>query len=655
MRRTLSSLLLLIVSFCAVAQLNTNRTVQAGRNALYFEDYALAINYFNMVIEAKPYLAEPYFLRAVAKYNLDDYVGARDDAAQAVAINPFLPNAWEVLGVAHQCLDNLPEAIASYSKALELLPHNRQLLFSKALAYEESNQFAAADSTYAELLECYPRFANGYVGRAQLNLRQGDTISARTDLDQAIRLNANSVGALSLRAAINADSDPASALADMEQAVKLQPDQVWLRINRAVARYNANDFNGALDDFDYALEIDPMNYAALFNRAMLRLELRDNDRALVDLNRLLQLNPGDLRAQYNRAIALSDKGLHDAALSDANAIVEAYPQMYAAYTLRAHVNKEAGREAEAMSDYRRAHEIAMKQPTEGPANDIETIEQSDEEATRNRFAALQTIDEEDAATQTFNTRGMKGRIQDRDGKIDLQPIYQLSYYTSSGNGVYDKEIEELNAAHVLPFIVFLTNELPAMTRDADASRHFENITKLSTLIATDSARPIDRFARAMDYMTIKDYNAAIADLDVVLAEQRDFAPAYLMRAAARYCLRESMQGQVLVDADIAALNAESALALQQIMDDINRALDLNPRMAVAHYNRGVVLMRLGNDADALNAFSRAIEIDGTLGSAYFNRGYVEFAQGNREAAASDLSRAGQLGVSAAYSLLKQLK
>ena len=43
-----------------------------GRNALYYEDYVLAIQYFNEVIEAKPYLYEPYYYRGVAKYYLGE-------------------------------------------------------------------------------------------------------------------------------------------------------------------------------------------------------------------------------------------------------------------------------------------------------------------------------------------------------------------------------------------------------------------------------------------------------------------------------------------------------------------------------------------------------------------------------------------------------
>ena len=49
------------------AQLDTDRITAIGRNALYFDDYILSIQYFNQVIKLKPYLSEPYLLRAIAK------------------------------------------------------------------------------------------------------------------------------------------------------------------------------------------------------------------------------------------------------------------------------------------------------------------------------------------------------------------------------------------------------------------------------------------------------------------------------------------------------------------------------------------------------------------------------------------------------------
>ena len=63
----------------ALAQLNTDRITAIGRNALYFDDYVLSIQYFNQVIKLKPYLSEPYLLLAIAKIQLGDYTGAEQD------------------------------------------------------------------------------------------------------------------------------------------------------------------------------------------------------------------------------------------------------------------------------------------------------------------------------------------------------------------------------------------------------------------------------------------------------------------------------------------------------------------------------------------------------------------------------------------------
>jgi len=77
--------LCLLCALCssARAQINTQRMMDVGRNAIYFDDYVLSIQYFNLVINAKPYLYEPYFYRGLAKFYLDDYSGAEIDCTQA--------------------------------------------------------------------------------------------------------------------------------------------------------------------------------------------------------------------------------------------------------------------------------------------------------------------------------------------------------------------------------------------------------------------------------------------------------------------------------------------------------------------------------------------------------------------------------------------
>ena len=72
------------------SQINADRVMLMGRNALYYEDYVLSMQYFNMVINAKPYLSEPYFYRGLAKFYLEDFSGASEDCREAIEKNPFV-------------------------------------------------------------------------------------------------------------------------------------------------------------------------------------------------------------------------------------------------------------------------------------------------------------------------------------------------------------------------------------------------------------------------------------------------------------------------------------------------------------------------------------------------------------------------------------
>ena len=121
-KRILTVLLLFPTLVCA--QINTGRVMTIARNALYFEDYVLSIQYFNQVINAKPYLYEPYFFRALAKVNLEDYQGAEADCNEAIKRNPFVVGAYQVRGLARIRQNKFDGAIEDYQKALHYDPEN---------------------------------------------------------------------------------------------------------------------------------------------------------------------------------------------------------------------------------------------------------------------------------------------------------------------------------------------------------------------------------------------------------------------------------------------------------------------------------------------------------------------------------------------------
>lgn len=646
----------------AKAQVNTDQVLRIGQNSLYLEDYVLSIQYFNQVIAAKPYLAQPYFFRAIAKLSLDDYRGAEEDASMAIQKNPFITNAYEVRGVARQNLGRHREAIADYEKALEQLPENRGILFNKALAEEEVEDYEAAEKTFATLLKAYPRFDNGYIGRAKLRLATGDTIAALDDINHALELNKNATNAYVMRAdiSISSSKDFAKALADMDEAIKLQPQFAGYFINRAFLRYNLDDYFGAMADYDYAIQLEPLNATALFNRGLLRAEVHDNNKAIDDFSKVISLDPNNYHALYNRALLYKDIADYKSSVADLDKVIEAFPTFSGAYFVRSEDLRLMGETTKAERDYRKSLALS-KQPVENSEENVATGEdrQETQEDVANRFTSLLTIANNAQVKEEYNTAGIKGRVQDQNVIIEIEPYFTPSYYVTTTEikevPYYIKEIDDINATRMLRFVVMVTNHEPQLNDEEAIARHFSSIEYYNSYIATHEPRAIDYFGRAMDYYTLRNYQAAIADLNKAVELAPDFTLAYFLRANAR-----------LKNADVTAIGDnnntdDSRLRMQtakmvnaEVMDDINKVIELSPRMPFAHYNKGNLLVANGDLTSAISAYSKAIELKPEFGEAYYNRGYLYLKLGNREAGIADLSKAGELGIVPSYNLLKRM-
>lgn len=650
------------------AQVNTDQVIRVGQNALYFEDYMLSIQYFNQAIQAKPYLARPYFLRAIAKLNLDDYAGAEADASKALELNPFLSDAWEVRGVARQNLGRTREAVDDYDHAIELLPRNRHLIFNKALALQDIEEYERADTAFNELLRYYPNFDNGYIGRARLRLVRADTVGATADIEKALSINKNALNAYIMRAdiAINSAKDYKGALDDMNTAIRLQPKFAGLYINRAFLRYNLDDYFGAMADYDYALQLEPLNQTALFNRGLLLTEVSANDRALEDFTRVLELDPDDYRALYNRALIYRNKGDYRAGIADINRVIEAFPDFPGAYYMRSELNRRLNDLRASERDYNKAMALAKAarpvEKTEGQTHGGNAAAEAGDddipaELVSKRFATLLTVDDNANIEEEYNNTAIRGRVQDRNLSIEREPLMELSYYSSPTelreDTYYIKEVDDLNATRILRFVVVVTNALPNLDEEV-FKRHFESIDYYNSYIATHTPRAIDYIGRALDFITTRDYDAAIADIGRALALTPDFAPAYMLRGQANYHKYELMGHDPDTSVDAVTRATLRTKKLNDALDDYNKAVELAPATAPAWFNKGNILIELEDYTSALASFSRAIELKNDMGEAYFNRGYVYLKLGNRAAGIADLSKAGELGIVGAYNLIKRI-
>ena len=86
--RRLAFLIIFILSLSAVAesgaQINKEYFYYIGRGYLIEDKYEAAIETLNVLIKADPKAYEAHFLRGIAKYNLDDLLGAEADFTTAI-------------------------------------------------------------------------------------------------------------------------------------------------------------------------------------------------------------------------------------------------------------------------------------------------------------------------------------------------------------------------------------------------------------------------------------------------------------------------------------------------------------------------------------------------------------------------------------------
>lgn len=680
---------LYIGSLSLSAQINTDRVLSIGRNALYFEDYVLSIQYFNQVINAKPWLAEPYFYRAIAKVNLDDFKGAEEDCSLSLERNPFLVPAYFCRGIARQSQERFAEAVADYNKGLEFKPEDRQMLVNRAVAKIQLKEYDDATKYFDDLMALHPNYTPGYLTRGAMYLEKGDTINALHDYNKAVEIDPYFAPAYGNRALVHYQkNDLQKALNDLNQAIHLDTRQGGYYINRGLVRYQMNNLRGAMADYDQVIGMDANNLIARFNRGLLRFQVGDNNRAIEDFDVVLEIEPDNYMAYYNRALLKMETGDLRGVVADLDQVLNQYPNFIPAYYLRGEAKKKLNDLKGSDRDYWAAFEIEKKAKEEKAANAKNTggkDQDKEQENTReesdkniNKFNRLVVYDKKEEQKSKYNSE-VRGRVQDRNVRVDLDPLFIITYYEQF-NPVkqlvyYDKEIEAFNAKMKLSRKLRLTNQEAALTEDQIVI-HRASIDEYSSKIMRDPNNALLYFGRAMDYMLMQDFTEAMQDFDEAIKLDSSFGMAYFNRAVMRYKQLDYVIAAEAEPTDMSTMslnlfsgkapskaapvdqatprNNKRAYEHEMIMRDYDQVIRLNPDFVYAYFNRANLRCAQRDYKAAILDYNEAINRNKDFAEAYFNRGLTRLYLGETEQGIFDLSKAGELGMVNAYNIIKRM-
>jgi len=671
----ISIVLLFHLGVC-FAQWNTDRILTIGRNALYFEDYVLSIQYFNQVIKIKPFLAEPYMYRSIAKIQLGDYEGAEIDGTEAITRNPFLPQAFYARGFTRMKLGKYHEAAEDFTKALEFSPNALHLLISRIDAYERTENYEAAVRDIDAYMKINPRNTGLWYEKGRIYLSMKDTVEAENAFNQLINADSTSFAGWSARGLLKLQRKNFNgAYEDYSTAIRNNSNYFGDYINRGIINVEQKRFMEALADYDQAVKLEPNSVMAYFNRAILRSNLGDNNNALSDFVQVLKMDSSNMEARYSKALLEMKLRNYRSAIADYNIILNKHPYFLPAYWGIADAYDAMNNVREAFKNRQIAQDLEKNKDNfrEKIRRDLDAKNMIAEDIpkgiTKSRTDVFNRY-----ATQNINETGYdskyasekRGAVQNKFVDVVNEKNFVLTYYSKTDalrqTNLYHPEINAYNRKKRLSANIKITCDEIALTNEM-IDKHFQTINEISSRINDKTTDADIYFHRALEFALVQDFESAIDDLNKAIALRSDFMLAYFTRANIRYkyidymrnSLRESGSGIIEQKEIYVAFENEKKFDVELVMRDLDKVNDLQPDFSFSYYNKANILCTQQDFRTAIYNYTKAIEIDRDFAEAYFNRGLTYLFTGEDSKGLSDLSKAGELGIYQAYNLIQRFK
>lgn len=660
--RKLLLILVCGVSIFTYAQLNTDRITAIGRNALYFDDYVLSIQYFNQVIKLKPYLSEPYLLRAIAKIQLGDYTGAEMDCNIAIERNPFQPGAYYTRGFIYKQIRELEKAEKDFSEALIFAPENKTYIAIRADVRAELQQYDLALEDINHLLHRDPHSAALHFEKGSICLRSNDTVCAlasfttATEYDSQNPANWSALGLVQIM-----QNNENEALVSLTKSIDKGSKWAGDYINRGIIYYRLHNYRSALADYDKAVTLAPKDAQCYYNRGVLRQELGDYNRALEDFTQALEIDPNQIEIYYQRGMVQLQLRQWEDALNDFQTIIQRYPYFLPAYYLAAQAETSLGNEQNAFQLRQQAYDLEQKKDSiQSLATTMQLAQSQPQQRDRRKeFSALAAQNQDTNEEENKYESDARGAVQKRYTDVVNEPNIFLSYYASNTNTTALRQtnyshatVDAYNRSMQLPAPLRFTTQEITLTADM-VNQHFAQINYLSHQIdlleqtATNNEILCSTYvARAIEFALVQDYSSAIDDITRATLLNDKLYFAYFCRANWRYKWMEYKRamGEPVEGADFEIMFRDYDYVIQHVND-----------FSFAYYNKANMLCLQQDFKTAISYYTQAIEADSDFAEAYFNRGLTYIYINQIDKGLVDLSKAGELGIYQAYNLISRFQ
>lgn len=144
------------------------------------------------------------------------------------------------------------------------------------------------------------------------------------------------------------------------EQINMNPNNLELRLKKAEANINLQQYEYARDEYSAVLKKDEKNLAALYFRAFCQTQLRQYSFARADYEAFLAIQPEHLEARLGLAHVLQLLGRKTDAADELNRAVQMFPDSTDAYAARAAFETQQAQYDAALYDWDEALRLAPK-------------------------------------------------------------------------------------------------------------------------------------------------------------------------------------------------------------------------------------------------------------------------------------------------------
>ncbi len=269
--------------------------------------------------EARPRTAQDYFLLGSQQLEQKRFKAALPPFQEATRIDPKHFGAWLNLGICLSELADHQRAADCLSTALSLEPDNAEVYFQRGETYEKIRFQEKALDDLEQAVRLRPEEMKYRIARARVKGSLKRHKEAIAELSALLETEGAPTRLYFFRAAERQRAgDLRGAAEDRKEGLSRVPTDEFSWTARGYARLG-KDNEGALADFEEALKINPRFLPALENKAHVLMErLNRPEDALAVLNREIELYPEFVVARQGRGVQLARLGRREEALKDAD-------------------------------------------------------------------------------------------------------------------------------------------------------------------------------------------------------------------------------------------------------------------------------------------------------------------------------------------------